>query len=39
VPEAVAGRLVWRHLFNYRTFRLYLNSKKAIYRESGKVVL
>ena len=39
VPEAIAGRLVWRHLFNYRTFRLYLNSKKAIYRETGKVVL
>ena len=39
VPEAIAGRLVWRHLFNYRTFRLYLASKKAIYRETGKVVL
>jgi hypothetical protein len=39
IPEAIAGRFVWLHLFNYRTLRLYLNSKRAIYRETGKLVL
>jgi hypothetical protein len=39
MPEAIAGRLIWLHLLNYRTFRLYLNSKKAIYREAGEIML
>jgi len=39
MPEAIAGRLVWLHLLNYRTFRLYLNSKRALYRETGKIML
>jgi hypothetical protein len=39
MPEAIAGRLVWLHLFNYSTFRLYLISKRGIYRETGKIVL
>jgi Exostosin family len=37
--ESIAGRLVWRHLLNYRTFRLFLVSKKATYRETGKIIL
>jgi hypothetical protein len=39
MPEAIAGRLVWRHLFDYRTFRIYLSSKKALYRETGEIML
>lgn len=39
MPEAVAGALVWRHLFNYRTFRIYLSSKRIIYQETGKILL
>jgi hypothetical protein len=38
-PEAIAGRLVWRHLFNYKTFRIYLSSKRMIYQETGKILL
>jgi hypothetical protein len=37
--ERVAGLLVWRHLLNFGTFRRYLNSKKTIYRQSGKIML
>lgn len=39
LPEAIAARLVWLHLFSYKTLRLYLSSKKAIYRETGKILL
>lgn len=39
IPEAIAGRLVWRHLLNYKTFRLYLSSKKIIYHETGDILL
>jgi hypothetical protein len=39
VPESIAGKLVWRHLLNYRTFRLFLTSKKAIYRETGRIII
>jgi hypothetical protein len=39
MPEAIAGRLVWRHLLNHKVFRSYLSSKKMIYRETGKVLL
>jgi hypothetical protein len=38
MPEAIAGRLVWKHLFNYKTCRLYLSSQKLIYRETGKIL-
>lgn len=38
VPEAIATKFVWRHLFDFQTFRNYLISKKQIYRETGKIV-
>ena len=39
MPEAIASRLVWRHLFDAKIFRNYLTSKKQIYRETGRIVL
>jgi len=39
VPEAITGRIAWWQLFHYRTFRLNLNSKQAIYRETGGIIL
>ena len=39
VPEFLAGKLIWFHLLDYGTFRLFLNSKKKIYRETGKIIL
>jgi len=38
LPEAIAGRLAWRHLLNKNKLRLYLVSKKQIYRVSRRIV-
>jgi hypothetical protein len=38
MPESIAGKLVWRHLLNYTTLRLFLTSKNAIYRTTGKLI-
>jgi hypothetical protein len=38
LPEAIAAKLVWRYLFNYRNIRLFLTSKKQIYRDSGRIL-
>ena len=38
LPEAIAGRLAWRHLLNKHKLRLYLVSKKQIYRLSRRIV-
>ena len=35
MSEAIAGRLVWRYLLSYKTLRLYLASKRMIYRETA----
>lgn len=37
--EAVAGRRIWQHLLNYRNFRLFLTSKKQMYKTYGRIVL
>ncbi|MDM0103526.1 exostosin family protein [Variovorax sp. J22R24] len=39
MPEAIAGRLVWRHLLNKGRFRFYLTSKKQIYKLSRRIVI
>jgi hypothetical protein len=39
MSEAIAGRLIWLHLLNLKTFRLFLTSKRQIYEKCGKIVL
>jgi len=39
LPEAIAGRLAWRYLFDRKTFASYLLSKKQIYRNEHKIIL
>ncbi len=38
-PETIAGKLVWRHLLNLDTLRLFLISKRQIYRDTGEILL
>lgn len=37
--EAIASKRIWMHLFNKETFRIYLSSKKQIYKSSGRILL
>jgi len=37
--EAVAGRRVWRYLFDDGNLRRYLNSKKQLYKQFGQILL
>ena len=39
IPEAIAGRLAWRYIFYGHSLRDYMNSKKQIYKATGKIVL
>lgn len=39
LPEAIAGRLAWRHLLRRGNLRRYLTSKKAMYRRHGRILL
>ena len=38
LPEAIAGRLIWRHAFSYRSFRRYLTSKRQIFEHDHKIL-
>ena len=39
IPEALAGRLVWRHLLGRDNLVNYLRSKKKLYRATHKIML
>ncbi len=39
MPEAIAGRLAWRHVSNRQNLRRFVSSKKQIFRSSRRFLL